>query len=1423
MYYAAVTPGAEITEEQIRRFGALLEHRIRPFTRQMFQELEPYLPSEFRNLSFLTPEEALQSLERVATRPGATEEIRSFYEVVIDNVSQFFRRRRVEERRFPLFGYISFEYPEEQIQKMITLEAVRTLGIQRVDEILGQAIEARRISRTVRPTLEEIYSAARWQASVGYTGYRQVKIAPEQFAAARDLLQGDHEEAKQFRRGLRRLVHKDAPVYSIGPLDEWGKDPDVFPIQSEFTVVSRSRVLEEFAGIKNINDFLSALGRLKDELLAGRHDMDNVTRLTMVPYYAVLRLSNILESIGLGLSWRSGGSTWELMKGIFLKRALLFYGLWEGFHYADFVVGEVTGRGLRQRYWDMIASARLEIAEWQDETGITEERKRRREISGVLLDPLSELPFIGWIFDEPMSKDELIEYYKWGRQPIRRNRYWFLSNSPFIGEGVAYYLPNEYIMGTTDWRMTDTLYGSAHEYWSRRWFPTPSYPLAPIKFLLDPYWLEKRTYEDRPYPYTGYLASPELPFAPLINATIGQLIKPVKPMHEEELKRINEEIRQAAVSKELRMAVGIERRGRIIPVQSIPVPGAPDVVFLDEDGEYTEDVGWAVPGGIAVFSGGAGEAPLPLSPSVLTGGSRITAEHLTRINRRLSLAGQLAVRREVYQDIVQPIPGAGPELILPDDPSIQLAHLEYSLRELAGIYGWLAEVVKGGEPLGGRWIRSEDEIPKVYAATADRMAGIQRFYWWSELGGLGGEFAEFWRRMVPHPQRVELWNPIPNTMPEWLPEEFRRGDPYSVGWPSAFMRNLEVRLPGGAYEATHTLFSDPYFGRYGALTRYMILRDVAPYSEETKQYEQIVRYMFREGLLPEEWKPIFRRYQEEAREQGKRYTLTPYKFTDVFAATTRQKVTVTRIIDSSTFLTAEFPENPIRLAGVRLNQQMPISMFLQPGMQVEIVYNSHEGAMVSDDLLRTIRAVVYINGQNLNYELLRAGIGRETSEEHPAAIIAKYTPEEIAAGQFYEFLAHLNIPILHRKFMPVDSPLEYYERRRVYGKEFQSWDRPWEDIIKPTYRSYAARDPLTATALGAFTGAFIGQVAFGGGTRAIGGAIIGGTGAMLLSILRMAIELITGRTYIPPERQRERELNEYFDVLEYIKYRALYERAVEMARRHEFRNIDRLIEQVEERYKERRKRIRELEEEKRRLILRGESRRSERIQQINEEIRRIQSGFRIDGIKLGPWSQAAIYYRMRYESTLYGLDLDLLDYTAIYRALPSKDREFFEHFAKETDPKKRERILELVPENQKRIYRRIWYGEKAEPPPLEDFFKKYPLPTPDWIGWRPDVELDWVKARIAVEEGIDPSEVDVWWSDFQEAVLRGIEPFDMSPEGMLGFQIKARLESILKGRGLTDIEMLISPSSQPGIRVDLDIVEDPRERIAEAIREGRWI
>ena len=71
------------------------------------------------------------------------------------------------------------------------------------------------------------------------------------------------------------------------------------------------------------------------------------------------------------------------------------------------------------------------------------------------------------------------------------------------------------------------------------------------------------------------------------------------------------------------------------------------------------------------------------------------------------------------------------------------------------------------------------------------------------------------------------YNPLRNSMEEWLPSRFLTGDPYTE------LPKGEMRLPGKGYESLHDLHPDQ-FGEYGAFDRMKILGDVAPTSEEYK-------------------------------------------------------------------------------------------------------------------------------------------------------------------------------------------------------------------------------------------------------------------------------------------------------------------------------------------------------------------------------------------------------------------------------------------------------------------------------------------------------------------------------------------------------------------------------------------------------------
>ncbi len=112
-----------------------------------------------------------------------------------------------------------------------------------------------------------------------------------------------------------------------------------------------------------------------------------------------------------------------------------------------------------------------------------------------------------------------------------------------------------------------------------------------------------------------------------------------------------------------------------------------------------------------------------------------------------------------------------------------------NIMDFTGLPGFLAKTAQG------KLVNRPIVMPTL--ETAGRMASMSRSYYDMNLGGMG-VFTEPVRRLIDKPdyRRYGL-NPIPNMMPNWLPNEFLSGDPY------AKIIRGELRLPGAAYQATH--------------------------------------------------------------------------------------------------------------------------------------------------------------------------------------------------------------------------------------------------------------------------------------------------------------------------------------------------------------------------------------------------------------------------------------------------------------------------------------------------------------------------------------------------------------------------------------------------------------------------------------------
>lgn len=117
-----------------------------------------------------------------------------------------------------------------------------------------------------------------------------------------------------------------------------------------------------------------------------------------------------------------------------------------------------------------------------------------------------------------------------------------------------------------------------------------------------------------------------------------------------------------------------------------------------------------------------------------------------------------------------------------------------NIKDIVGLRGFIA-----GSAFSEMTGRNDvfDYAPEL-ASPVD-IAGVRRSYWDLEIGGMLGA-SEILRRYLPRRRpQVEVFNPLRNTMPVWLPGkdymiDFQHGDPYTA------VPLGEARLPGISYE-----------------------------------------------------------------------------------------------------------------------------------------------------------------------------------------------------------------------------------------------------------------------------------------------------------------------------------------------------------------------------------------------------------------------------------------------------------------------------------------------------------------------------------------------------------------------------------------------------------------------------------------------
>jgi hypothetical protein len=604
---------------------------------------------------------------------------------------------------------------------------------------------------------------------------------------------------------------------------------------------------------------------------------------------------------------------------------------------------------------------------------------------------------------------------------------------------------------------------------------------------------------------------------------------------------------------------------------------------------------------------------------------------------------------------------------------------------------------------------------------------------------------------------------------------------------------------------------------YDPVTRFEILADVAPYSENYGQLREYLVERHKAGQLDGLENERFQAAKKRVAAQKRRVNLTPYRFRNMDLE--HRSFKVAKILDANTFM-VEGSDNPIRLAGARSSNDRieeewgpaPRGMTaaewqfaqygIKPGSGVQVALEGDPERKFADDVLKTQHAVVYANGKNINLDLIQRGVGTEKETDwSDTGVAARFTPGELLKGKMWEWFAHLDTPF-HGKFLRTRSPLEELRRGIVYGKNTGGWQHPFRDYIAPTVSSFVAKDPITAgLSLGAFTTLFFG--------KRVGKASAFKWGAGLgagMSLMRIGWEKLHGEAWKPKRTRRREELEEYWDVLKYTKFRALAAQEEELAKEKEGTDISEMVREMWEEGESRKRRRYWLEDQKRQIKTGKRQEKEEgELASIQDSLDKLAEPREL--MKLGPHATRALAYRNMYRGTLYGINPGETPFLSLFSAMPKYKRELLQGFLEKSDEKERKEIYRLLPRAEQRVlgkYLGMDEEDLPERPLLQEFFKKHPLPDKHWAGWKATTDLELLRQRAIKGEGLDPMESGLYPVQIENAeeITRNIPVPTIEGET---HQIRQQLNELLSGRGLKNVRVEVSMEPQDDDADDLHV------------------
>lgn len=706
--------------------------------------------------------------------------------------------------------------------------------------------------------------------------------------------------------------------------------------------------------------------------------------------------------------------------------------------------------GINKNFQIGLANMDLGFRKFTDATGLTDVFKLAK-----MANPAAQ--YISGDYRPYQSYDERLDYYQNGKDPIRSGRYWVWgSTNEFRGGSISYWEDNSLKLAQSDY-YNKSVYGGYWSKWAHSPIPTLTNPLSPLVYAFNPYWLEEKHMEDRPYLLSAPLFEQGTLQSLVLNPTLGEIIKPQRHYHENRIwfgkdvkaimYQMNQKIHQSEdednryiIFQNGRLGV-YDFRAFSHPTDTEYVQGqgqeytgqAPAFASAKDYSNYINSDGTIDASAYASLqpvSPGVGAAVSAMNSAIQSGSSPYTnasgmyiQQRIRRTRSNKGTVQEMLDNADMYNNLMNSSGGRS-----------YLDELMTTSRLLTGIYGYAGTMIFG---------RDESK----FIADAGDINSFTRRFWDSGIGGVGGEQMEIVRRFLPEYSRRRRVNPLMNTMAEkhpWMPEKFMVGDPFSS------LPMGEARLPGEGYEAINQLHPDQFASDgYGAIDRYKILADIAPNSAEYKYWKQIVKMMNND-----EAKKVLKDTEEMVKHQGKKHDFFDYKF--LGKTTTALDGHIEQILSNGKFKLAG-DDNLYQIAGVKFKDngymsKNQLKQVLTEGSHVTLRIDDEERNPDINAPQAPRKAAVFLDGENISDTLRQIGLADYDMEDTSAAgAYANYGLVGRLFGTAAEIIAHAPIPIIHSQLMRVNSPLEEYRSDQLYGTGFQSWDSMLASFVYPTF------------------------------------------------------------------------------------------------------------------------------------------------------------------------------------------------------------------------------------------------------------------------------------------------------------------------------------------------------------------------------------